>query len=270
MDEASVQLSFLQLRSIFHQAEGLNHNGKSPVLRCLLFSPRKQKQQRDGACLLLSFIISVARWRMISVHNNLAALTWSFKMQNYRLGAKRWPQRLFSTVLIVSPSALPDVRSWQYNYCSVGRDEKICCLLSLPPTKHPAALHGLRRWHRTDWTLKSVSVCLNLFISLHFVPYTNKKAVLEWATVHQTEINWELRTVKTIFLPIILWHSPVWLVGVKADLKGSVHFPAHLCQWKIKKWRGNASLLSDLREQNKDCIAFKKKTKIMSGASGDI
>lgn len=60
------------------------------------------------------------------------------------LGAKRWPLRLFSTVLIVSPSALPGVCSWQYNYCSVGRDKKICCLLSLPPTEHPAALHGLR------------------------------------------------------------------------------------------------------------------------------
>lgn len=60
------------------------------------------------------------------------------------LGAKRWPLRLFSTVLIVSPSALPGVRSWQYNYCSVGRDKKICCLLSLPPTEHPAALHRLR------------------------------------------------------------------------------------------------------------------------------
>lgn len=76
MDEASGQLCFLQYRSIFHQADGLNHVGISPVFRCLLlFSPGKQKEQRDGACLLHSFIISVARWKMISVHDNLAALT---------------------------------------------------------------------------------------------------------------------------------------------------------------------------------------------------
>lgn len=157
MDEASGQLCFLQYRSIFHQADGLNHARISPLFRCLLlFSPRKQKEQRDGACLLHSFIISVARWRMISVHDNLAALTWSFKMQNYRPGAKGWPQRLFSTVLIVSPSALPDVWSWQDNYCSVGRDKKI---LRLPPTEHPAALHGLRRRH---WTPKSSQISRNL------------------------------------------------------------------------------------------------------------
>lgn len=95
MDETSVQLSFLQLRSIFHQADGLNHTGKSLVLRCLLFSPRKQTEQRDGACLLQSFIISVARWRMISVHRNVAALTWSFKMQNYRA----WRQEMAFTPL---------------------------------------------------------------------------------------------------------------------------------------------------------------------------
>lgn len=53
MDEAGVQLSFLQLRSILQHADGLNHTGKSPVLL------RKEEQQRDGACLLQSFIISV-------------------------------------------------------------------------------------------------------------------------------------------------------------------------------------------------------------------
>lgn len=43
---------------------------------------------------------------MVSVPSSLAALTWSFAMRNYRPGAKAWPQRLSSTVLIVSPSAL--------------------------------------------------------------------------------------------------------------------------------------------------------------------
>lgn len=195
MDEASMQLSFLQSRSIFHQAEGLNHTGKSPVPRCLLFSLRKQKQQRDGACLLQSFIISVARRRMISAHNNLAALTWSFRMQNYRLGARRWPNASFPLLLLCRP---------------------LRCLMFAADSIITAVWEGIKRYvacsdshllniqlHRTDyaesagladWTPKPVSVCPNLLLPLHFVPQANKKAALEWARLFffpfsQNEIN---------------------------------------------------------------------------------
>lgn len=144
MDEASGQLCLLQYRSIFLQTDSIKV--ENLLFSAVSFSHRKrQKQQPDGTCLLHSFIISSTWCTMVSAHSDLAAFTWSFKMQNYRLGAKRWPWRLSSTVLIVTPSALPDGHSWQYNYCSVGRDIKRCCLFILPPTEHPAAPHGLVR-----------------------------------------------------------------------------------------------------------------------------
>ena len=68
----------------------------------------------------------------VLLQNNLAPLTWSFKMQNYRPDAKRGPRRPSASVLIVLSSAVPDVRGWQYNYRGVGRDKRRCCLLVLP------------------------------------------------------------------------------------------------------------------------------------------
>lgn len=93
-----------------------------PSLRRLILPPPPaappQHPPKKAACrhlLIAQLHHIIGMLAMVSVPNNLAALTWSFEMRNYRPGAKTWPQRLSSTVLIVSPSALPDVHSWQYN-----------------------------------------------------------------------------------------------------------------------------------------------------------